>query len=113
VRTFGLARTAMKYRTYPATLIDEDTGEPVEITGMQILWLPVGDTPSLSDETDWSDVELVTGGGRVLYAGPDVPTNAVGYEECIVMPAEGRSVHIRVVDAPERLPEHVEDVIVF
>jgi hypothetical protein len=111
VRTFAFPRTAMVYRQYPLSVTED--GEETVPTGVQALWLPIGEQPTLLDEALWVDGEYATGTLTVLYAGPDVPPSATGYEDAIVVPEAGYSAYGRVVDVPERLPQHLEDVRVF
>jgi hypothetical protein len=111
VRTFALHRTAMMYREYPVEVIED--GEPATVAGVQVLFLPIGEQPTLLDEGSWVAGEYAAGVVTVLYAGSDVPTDAPGYDDAVVVPLEGHGAWARVVDAPERLPTHLEDVRVF
>lgn len=112
MKTFALPRTAMTYRIYPLGVVEDGTETPA--TATQVLFLPLGERPTLLDESLWVAGDVVTGEGtRVLYAGPDVPSDAVGYDGAVVVPLEGLSVFSRVVDNPERLMAHLEDVRVF
>jgi hypothetical protein len=113
VRTFALHRTAMKYRDYPVEVTEPGVGEPPVIVGVQVLFLPIGEQPTLLDEGSWVAGEYAAGEVTVLYAGPDVPTGATLYEDAVVVPEEGYGAWARVVDSPERLPTHLEDVRVF